>query len=244
MRYINTVNNNTPVSFTNKTNHHDITEILLKVALNTITLIPNVRTFWSYWGKVNKCADRFHNISKPTLHSKHELIVSYNLFRPDKEMWIGMIWDTANQVHKWLDGDVVTWSPWTATEPSCMSPPALGCFYQDENYVRMTTDFYFRTHVINQLYDVLCESRKLFIAVWNKNIFSLPNINPSCSIHVMGIGFMVFHATFNNISAITWQSVFLVEETGVPGENHRPVVSHRQTCSCVCLFDVAFENGL
>jgi hypothetical protein len=30
----------TPVSFTNKTDRHDITEILLKVALNTITLTP------------------------------------------------------------------------------------------------------------------------------------------------------------------------------------------------------------
>jgi hypothetical protein len=30
----------TPVFFTNKTDHHDITEILLKVALNTITLTP------------------------------------------------------------------------------------------------------------------------------------------------------------------------------------------------------------
>jgi hypothetical protein len=29
-----------PVSFTNKTDSHDITEILLKVALNTITLTP------------------------------------------------------------------------------------------------------------------------------------------------------------------------------------------------------------
>jgi hypothetical protein len=28
----------TPVSSTNKTDHHDITEILLKVALNTINL--------------------------------------------------------------------------------------------------------------------------------------------------------------------------------------------------------------
>jgi hypothetical protein len=27
-----------PVSFTNKANHHDITEILIKVALNTITM--------------------------------------------------------------------------------------------------------------------------------------------------------------------------------------------------------------
>jgi len=32
----------TLVSFTNKTDRHDITEILLKVALNTITLTPNV----------------------------------------------------------------------------------------------------------------------------------------------------------------------------------------------------------
>jgi len=33
-------------------------------------------------------------------------------------------------------------------------------------------------------------------------------------------GSMVFNATFNNISAKSWQSVLLVEETGVPGENH------------------------
>jgi hypothetical protein len=36
----------------------------------------------------------------------------------------------------------------------------------------------------------------------------------------------VFNATLNNISAISWWSVLLVEETGVPGENHRPVASH------------------
>ena len=33
---------------------------------------------------------------------------------------------------------------------------------------------------------------------------------------------MVFNATFNNISVISWWSVLLVEETGVPGENDRP----------------------
>ena len=35
---------------------------------------------------------------------------------------------------------------------------------------------------------------------------------------------MGFHATFNNIPVISWRSVLLVEETGVPGENHWPVV--------------------
>jgi hypothetical protein len=42
---------------------------------------------------------------------------------------------------------------------------------------------------------------------------------------------MVFNATFNNMSVISWWSVLLVEETGVPRENHRPVASHRQTLS-------------
>jgi hypothetical protein len=42
---------------------------------------------------------------------------------------------------------------------------------------------------------------------------------------------MVFNATFNNISAISWRSVLLVEETGVPRENHRPVTNHWQTLS-------------
>ena len=37
---------------------------------------------------------------------------------------------------------------------------------------------------------------------------------------------MVFNTTFNNISAILWQSVLLMEETGVAGENHRPVATH------------------
>ena len=39
-------------------------------------------------------------------------------------------------------------------------------------------------------------------------------------------GFMVLNATFNKISAISWQPVFLVEETGGPRENHRSAASH------------------
>jgi hypothetical protein len=40
----------------------------------------------------------------------------------------------------------------------------------------------------------------------------------------MGLGeFILLNATFNNTSVISWQSVLLVEETGVPGENHQPV---------------------
>jgi hypothetical protein len=49
-----------------------------------------------------------------------------------------------------------------------------------------------------------------------KSIYSTPNTQ-------MLVGFKVFNATFNNISAISWRSVLLVKEIGGAGENHRPV---------------------
>ena len=50
---------------------------------------------------------------------------------------------------------------------------------------------------------------------------------------LIGLGLMVFNITFNNISVnvISWQSVLLVEESRVPGENHWPVTSNWQTLS-------------
>jgi len=41
----------------------------------------------------------------------------------------------------------------------------------------------------------------------------------------LGVRVVVFNATFNNISIISWRSVLLVDETGIPGEKHRPVTS-------------------
>ncbi len=42
---------------------------------------------------------------------------------------------------------------------------------------------------------------------------------------------MEFTATFNNISAISWQSFLLFGEIRVPGEIHRPVARHSQALS-------------
>jgi len=47
----------------------------------------------------------------------------------------------------------------------------------------------------------------------------------------MGGWVMVFNATFNKISVISWRPLLLVEETRVPGENHWPAASHWQTLS-------------
>jgi hypothetical protein len=54
------------------------------------------------------------------------------------------------------------------------------------------------------------------------------------TINVAGLALvwiLVFKATFNNISAISWWSVLLMEKTGVHGENHRHIASHWQTVS-------------
>jgi hypothetical protein len=37
--------------------------------------------------------------------------------------------------------------------------------------------------------------------------------------------FWDFNATFSNISAVSWRPGLVVEEAGVPGENHRPWIN-------------------
>jgi hypothetical protein len=41
----------------------------------------------------------------------------------------------------------------------------------------------------------------------------------------IGLGLCCF-TPLSIIFQLSWRSVLLVEETGVPGENHRPVASH------------------
>ena len=55
----------------------------------------------------------------------------------------------------------------------------------------------------------------------------MERINTSDISHIDRV--VMFNATFNNISVISWRTVLLLEESGVPGENHRPVASHLQT---------------
>ena len=70
--------------------------------------------------------------------------------------------------------------------------------------------------------------------MYNKYVETKYLLTGVCYIYfniLSGIGIMVFNATFNNISAILWQSVLLVEETRVPVENYRLAASHWQTLS-------------
>jgi di/tricarboxylate transporter len=65
----------------------------------------------------------------------------------------------------------------------------------------------------------------------NKNHDTISTINVLQSngqynIIVLFVCLMMFNTTFNNISAISWRSALLVEETGGSGKHHRPVASH------------------
>jgi hypothetical protein len=52
-------------------------------------------------------------------------------------------------------------------------------------------------------------------------VYSMIHIGPVSIVVVV-----VFNATLNSISVISWWSVLLVEENGAPAENHRAVTSH------------------
>jgi hypothetical protein len=43
---------------------------------------------------------------------------------------------------------------------------------------------------------------------------------------VVGLKLWCFNTMVNNIAVISWRSVLLIGETGIPGENHRLVVNH------------------
>ena len=64
----------------------------------------------------------------------------------------------------------------------------------------------------------------------------VPFGNPTDSHSIIMYWFMVFNATFKNISVISWRSVLLLKETVVPGENRRHVASHRQTLSHIIVW--------
>ena len=51
-----------------------------------------------------------------------------------------------------------------------------------------------------------------------------------------GVRFVVLNATFNNIPVISWRSVFLVENTGVPGEERQPAASPWRSVYATAIF--------
>ena len=81
---------------------------------------------------------------------------------------------------------------------------------------RISTDFVL---FINMYFTVgdLVNMHHIFVSVPSQKL-NFHHLYISCFGFCVVL-FMVFNATFNNISVILWRSVLLVEEIGVPGEN-------------------------
>jgi hypothetical protein len=83
-----------------------------------------------------------------------------------------------------------------------------------------------------RLYGIWKTNNILLFNGWNSQYNNwLSNVSKTNDIYcLMSVCLMVFNATVNNISVISWRSVLLVEEIG---ENHRPVgsrlMSEKQT---------------
>jgi hypothetical protein len=98
-------------------------------------------------------------------------------------------------------------------------------------YIHVTTYFaysskkyiYNRVLFGNLLFLCFCLVGKRAFKFWNSILSSAYNENEN-----IGLGDMMFNATFNNITVLSWPSVLLEEETG---KNHQPAVSHCQALS-------------
>ena len=67
---------------------------------------------------------------------------------------------------------------------------------------------------------------KMFQSYYGLSLFSSTSVDEMVFIWLIWFDIFVFNATFSNISAISWRPVLVVEEAGVPGENHRPWASN------------------
>ena len=62
--------------------------------------------------------------------------------------------------------------------------------------------------------------------------------------HKYGVRVIVFDATFNDITLISWLSVLLGEEAEVSGENHWPVASRWHTLSHNAVSSTSLLSGV
>ena len=118
---------------------------------------------------------------------------------------------------------------WT---PICFNSPYDSGYLISRNKINKGHE----THLLADYYHQICPARRFVPLGWNlgtyrsvETLFLLHAINKR--MRVLRVWVMVFNATFNNIPVISLRLVLLVEETGVPGENHWPAASHWQTLS-------------
>jgi hypothetical protein len=76
---------------------------------------------------------------------------------------------------------------------------------------------------VHQIFSIIDTYISVYCFALFQELTSVHDTNGVIRIHKLIDWFLfVLNAIFSNISAISWRPVLVVEEAGVPGENHRP----------------------
>jgi hypothetical protein len=87
-----------------------------------------------------------------------------------------------------------------------------------QNITQKTKDQVTRTP-LNMYTDMYNKHTRVYVTLHASRYDSVITVSACTTIYYKMVGwFIVFNATFNNISVIAWWSVLFVEKTGVPGE--------------------------
>ena len=108
----------------------------------------------------------------------------------------------------------------------------LSIFYEYQQFFQHRICFSIQPPDYSDPWTTLARSTSFFLIILFKegNTKLVDNYRKTIKhLHCL-VGFMVFSATINNISVISWRSVLFVEETG---ENQLPVASHWQILSYI-----------
>ena len=136
-----------------------------------------------------------------------------NLKKSSKQLNITQTWihfhvmmrtDFSYLVYTWLQPNILT-IMWVMFDPATLIGTTQNLTIQKYCILPLA---------INTKYSEIIFSMSFFL-FYRKHFETL-------SIYHFRVRVMVFNTTFNNISAISWHSILLVEETGVLGENHQP----------------------
>jgi hypothetical protein len=175
------------------------------------------------------------------------MVVGFTSCELDSHSWWGVLDTTlCDKVYQWLVAGL-----WFSPGTLVSSTTKTDCHDITEILLKVTLNII--TLHANPFYLIYCfEMNTPWIQQWihheysNEYTMNTAMNTPWIQLNVGWVRwFMVFYSTFNNISVISWRSVLLVEETGVHGENHRPVASHWQTWSYnVVLSTPRHEGGL
>jgi hypothetical protein len=76
------------------------------------------------------------------------------------------------------------------------------------------------------LFGLLILVETLTIIVYENKRYKRSSQNTQIEEGFLFFYFWCFNATFSNISAISWRPILVVEDAGVPEENHRPWASN------------------